>query len=247
MSTQVQADLLQVQNYVDGEWRLSNSSDVLEISNPATGDPLARVPLSGGPEVNEAVRAAAAAWPAWRDTPSGDRIQYLFKLKHLLEEHFEEIARIVTTENGKTLVESRGDLRRGIENVEVACGIPLMLQGYNLENISRGIDESMYRHPLGVVAAITPFNFPAMIPFWFLPYAVATGNCFILKPSERVPLTSEKMFRLLESVGFPKGVAQLVNGGRDTVNALLDHPLVKAISFVGSTGAARAIYSRAAA
>src|SRR5581483_2876859 len=247
MSTQVQADLLQVQNYVDGEWRLSNSSDVLEISNPATGDPLARVPLSGGPEVNEAVRAAAAAWPAWRDTPPGDRIQYLFKLKHLLEEHFEEIARIVTTENGKTLVESRGDLRRGIENVEVACGIPLMLQGYNLENISRGIDESMYRHPLGVVAAITPFNFPAMIPFWYLPYAIATGNCFILKPSERVPLTMQRVFQLIEQLGLPKGVINLVNGGKSAVDTLLDHPEVRAVSFVGSTPVARYIYSRAAA
>ncbi|HEY3930711.1 MAG TPA: CoA-acylating methylmalonate-semialdehyde dehydrogenase [Candidatus Koribacter sp.] len=247
MSTQVQADLLQVQNFVNGEWRLSNSSDVLEISNPATAEPLARVPLSGAAEVDEAVRAAAAAWPEWRDTPPGERIQYLFKLKQSLEEHFEEISRIVTTENGKTLVEARGDLRRGIENVEVACGIPLMLQGYNLENVSRGIDEIMYRHPLGVVAAITPFNFPAMIPFWYLPYAIATGNCFILKPSERVPLTMQRVFQLIEKIGLPKGVINLVNGGKNAVDAVLDHPEVRAISFVGSTPVARYIYSRAAA
>src|SRR5262249_3008960 len=139
------------------------------------------------------------------------------------------------------------ELRRAIENVEVACGIPSLMQGTNNEDIASGIDEHMIRQPLGVVAAITPFNFPAMIPFWFLPYAVATGNSFILKPSERVPFTSNKLFHILECVGFPKGVIQLVNGGRDTVNALLDHPLVRGISFVGSTTAARAIYSRAAA
>lgn len=246
MSTHLHADLLQVQNFVNGEWRLSNSADILEISNPATAEPLARVPLSGAAEVDEAVRAASAAWPAWRETPPGERIQYIFKLKQLMEEHFEEIARTVTIENGKTLVEARGEVRRGIENVEVACGIPLMLQGYNLENISRGIDETMYRHPLGVVAAITPFNFPAMIPFWYLPYAIATGNCFILKPSERVPLTMQKVFELIHQIGLPKGVISLVNGGKPAVDALLDRPDVRAISFVGSTPVARYIYSRAA-
>ena len=246
MSTQVQADLLQVQNFVNGEWRHSNSADVLEISNPATAEPLARVPLSGAGEVDEAIRAASTAWPAWRETPPGERIQYIFKLKQLMEEHFEDLARTVTIENGKTLVESRGEVRRGIENVEVACGIPLMMQGYNLENISRGIDEIMYRHPIGVVAAITPFNFPAMIPFWYLPYAIATGNCFILKPSERVPLTMQKVFQLIHKIGLPKGVISLVNGGKEAVDALLDHPAVRAISFVGSTPVARYIYSRAA-
>lgn len=247
MSTDVQPDILPVRNFVNGAWRQSRSTDTLAIANPATGEPLALVPLAGPAEVDEAVRAASAAWPAWRDTPPGDRIQYLFKLKSLLEEHLEEIARTVTTENGKTLPEARGEVRRGIENVEVACGIPLMLQGYNLENISRGIDEIMYRHPLGVVAAITPFNFPAMIPFWYLPYAIATGNCFILKPSERVPLTMQKIFELVHQLDLPKGVINLVNGGKPAVDALLDHPDVRAISFVGSTPVARYIYSRAAA
>ncbi len=246
MTTHVQAELLQVQNFVNGEWRQSNSTDALEITNPATAEPLARVPLSDAAEVNEAVRAASAAWPEWRETPPGERIQYIFKLKQLMEEHFEDIARTITIENGKTLVEARGELRRGIENVEVACGIPMMMQGYNLENISRGIDEIMYRHPIGVVAAITPFNFPAMIPFWYLPYAIATGNCFILKPSERVPLTMQKIFQLIHQIGLPKGVINLVNGGKPAVDALLDHPDVRAISFVGSTPVARYLYSRAA-
>jgi len=165
----------------------------------------------------------------------------------LLEQNLNGLARTITEESGKTHAESLGELRRAIENVEVACGIPALMQGLNIEDIASGIDEHMIRQPLGVVAAITPFNFPGMIPFWFLPYAVATGNCFILKPSERVPLTSNKLFHLLEGVGFPQGVVQLLNGGKDTVNALLDHPLVRGISFVGSTGAARAIYSRAAA
>ena len=246
MTTHVQAELLQVQNFVNGEWRQSNSTDALEITNPATAEPLARVPLSNAAEVNEAVRSASAAWPEWRETPPGERIQYIFKLKQLMEEHFEDIARTITIENGKTLVEARGELRRGVENVEVACGIPMMMQGYNLENISRGIDEIMYRHPIGVVAAITPFNFPAMIPFWYLPYAIATGNCFILKPSERVPLTMQKIFQLIHQIGLPKGVINLVNGGKPAVDALLDHSDVRAISFVGSTPVARYIYSRAA-
>src|ERR1051326_7296036 len=180
-------------------------------------------------------------------TPPGERIQYLFKLKNLFESHLDELSRIITMENGKTLGEAKAEMRRAIENVEVACGIPMMMQGYNLEDIAAGIDEHMIRQPLGVVAAITPFNFPGMIPFWFLPFAVATVNCFILKPSERVPITSVRVFELLESAGFPQGVLQLVHGGRDTVNAILDHPGIRAVSFVGSTTTARYIYNRAAA
>jgi malonate-semialdehyde dehydrogenase (acetylating)/methylmalonate-semialdehyde dehydrogenase len=179
--------------------------------------------------------------------PAPDRIQYLFRLKQLLEDNFEEIARITTIENGKTLAESRGELRRGVENVEVACGIPTLMQGYNLEDVARGIDESMFRQPLGVVAAITPFNFPAMIPLWFLPYAIACGNTFVLKPSERVPLSMIRITELIEKTGLPKGVVNLVNGGKAAVDALLDHPAVQAVSFVGSTPVARYIYSRASA
>jgi malonate-semialdehyde dehydrogenase (acetylating)/methylmalonate-semialdehyde dehydrogenase len=183
----------------------------------------------------------------WRRTPPEDRIQPLFKLKALLEDHQDELARFMTQENGKTLSEAKAELRRAIENVEVACGIPMMMQGYNLEDVARGIDESMIRQPLGVVAAITPFNFPGMIPFWFLPYAIACGNTFILKPSERVPLTMRRAFELLEQTGLPKGVVNLVNGGKAAVDSLIDHPKVRAISFVGSTPVAKYIYARAGA
>lgn len=236
-----------VLNYINNEWREVQGAAELEVINPANARVLALTPLSPAAEVNLAVEAGLAAYPEWRRTPAGERVQPLFKLKRLLEENLDDLTRTVTSECGKTYAEALGEMQRGIENVEVACGIPSLLQGWNNEDIARGIDEHMIRQPLGVVAAITPFNFPGMIPLWFLPYAVATGNCFILKPSERVPLTSQKLFRLIESAGFPKGVLQLVNGGKDAVNALLDHPGVKAISFVGSTAVARYVYSRAAA
>jgi malonate-semialdehyde dehydrogenase (acetylating) / methylmalonate-semialdehyde dehydrogenase len=174
--------LTKVPNYVNGQWVESKASEWLDVTNPATGEAIAKVPLSGASEVGEAVEAAAAAFPEWRRTPPEDRIQPLFKLKQLLEDHIDDIARIITEENGKTFAEAKAELRRTIENVEVACGIPTMMQGYNLEDVARGIDETMIRQPLGVVAAITPFNFPGMVPFWFLPYAVECGNCFILKP-----------------------------------------------------------------
>jgi malonate-semialdehyde dehydrogenase (acetylating) / methylmalonate-semialdehyde dehydrogenase len=234
-------------NYVNGQWRESTASEWLEVTNPATGEPLARTPLSESAEVATAIEAAAAAYAEWRRTPPEDRIQPFFKLKQLLEDHIDEAARFITSENGKTFVEAKAEMRRTIENVEVACGIPMLMQGYNLEDVARGIDETMIRQPLGVVAAITPFNFPGMVPFWFLPYAIACGNTFILKPSERVPLTVRFIFELLEKTGLPKGVANLVNGGKAAVNALLDHPKVRAISFVGSTPVARYVYARAGA
>lgn len=234
-------------NYINGSWRASAASDSLKILNPATTSVLAEVPLSLAIEVDKAVEAANKAFASWRRTPAGERIQPLFKLKTLLENNVDMLARTITNECGKTHAEAIGEMRRAIENVEVACGIPVLMHGHTNEDIAPGIDEHMIRQPLGVVAAITPFNFPGMIPFWFLPYAVATGNCFILKPSERVPMTSAKVFELLESAGFPPGVAQLVHGGRDTVNALLDHPGIRAISFVGSTATALYIYSRASA
>jgi malonate-semialdehyde dehydrogenase (acetylating)/methylmalonate-semialdehyde dehydrogenase len=237
----------QVYNYIAGEWRRSKASEFLDVQNPATAETIVRVPLSSADEVDEAARAAQAAFDDWRRTPPTDRIQYLFTLKNLLEEHFEEIARLTTQECGKTLAESQGELRRGIENVEVACGIPSMMMGYNAEDIARGIDEHMLRQPLGVVAAITPFNFPGMIPLWFLPYAIACGNCFILKPSEKVPMTMARVFDLIDQLHLPKGVVSVVNGGRETVDALLDHPLVRAISFVGSSPVAKYVYGRAAA
>ena len=234
-------------NYINGAWQPSAAGESLKILNPASAAVLAEVPLSPAAEVGRAVDAALKAFPAWRRTPAGERIQPLFKLKTLLESNLDLLARTLTNECGKTHSEATGELRRAIENVEVACGIPSLMQGRNNEDIASGIDEHMIRQPLGVVAAITPFNFPGMIPFWFLPYAVATGNCFILKPSERVPMTSARLFELLESAGFPAGVVQMVHGGRDTVNAILDHPGIRAISFVGSTATARHIYSRASA
>ena len=236
-----------ISNYIGGQWTKSSATESQKVINPATQESLAEIPLSTAQDVASAVEAAASAFPDWRRTPPEERIQPLFKLKQLLEDHLDDICRIITKENGKTLGESKGEMRRAIENVEVACGIPILMQGYNLEDVARGIDETMIRQPLGVVAAITPFNFPGMIPFWFLPYAVATGNTFILKPSERVPLTMRYAFDLLQRAGFPKGVLNLVNGGKSVVDALLDHPKIRAISFVGSTPIAKYVYARAGA
>ncbi|MGH9784124.1 MAG: aldehyde dehydrogenase family protein, partial [Terriglobia bacterium] len=234
-------------NYLGGTWSPSDSSNHLNVTNPATGEVLARVPVSTATDVAEAARRAAEAAPEWRSVPVTERVQYLFKLKNLLEANLEDLARTLTNECGKTYAESLGELRRGIENVEVACGAPSLLQGYNNEDVARGMDEHLFRQPVGVVAAITPFNFPGMIPLWFLPYAVAFGNCFILKPSEKVPLTSMRLFELLDQIGLPKGVVQLVHGAKETVDALLDHPAIRAISFVGSTPVARYVYQRATA
>jgi malonate-semialdehyde dehydrogenase (acetylating)/methylmalonate-semialdehyde dehydrogenase len=247
LSTTQQTEILELRNFVGGEWRSAQGRTLLDVINPATQKVIARVPASTANDVDEAVRTAAEAFPKWRATPPEDRIQYLFKLKELLEKHHDEMGRIISAENGKTLTEAKAELRRAIENVEVACGIPTLMQGYNLEDVARGIDEIMIRQPLGVVAAITPFNFPGMIPFWFLPYAIACGNTFILKPSEKVPLTAIRAFELLHETGLPAGVANLVLGAKDSVDALLDHPEVRAISFVGSTSVARYIYARGAA
>lgn len=234
-------------NYIGGEWKRSAAGHYGKVYNPATGAVIAMVPFAAQEEVDEAVQKAHHAYLEWRQVPVTERIQPLFKLKALLEAHLDALAKTITNECGKTYAESVGELRRGIENVEVACGTPILMQGTNNEDIARGIDEHMIRQPLGVVAAITPFNFPAMIPLWFLPYAVATGNAFVLKPSEKVPMTTQYLYRLLEEAGFPKGVVSLVNGGKETVDAILDHPLVKGVSFVGSTPVAKYIYSRATA
>jgi len=245
MTTTAPPQITDALNYVRGEWRKSAATS-LAVVNPATAEVIGRVPLSTADEVEEAVAAADGVKHLWRRTPPGDRVQYLFALKELLEDHIDELARTVVMENGKTFAEAKAEVRRAIENVEVACGIPMLMQGYNLEDIAPGIDETMIRQPVGIVAAITPFNFPAMIPFWYLPYAIACGNCFILKPSEKVPLTMQLAFRLMERLGLPKGVIGLINGGREAVDAILDHPRIRAISFVGSTPVAKYIYSRAA-
>lgn len=234
-------------NYINGQWCASNATEYLEVINPATAEVLAQVPLSTATDVDQAAQAAAAAFVTWRRTPPTERVQFLFKLKNLLDEHFEDLARTITLECGKTLAESKGEMRRAIENVEVACGIPMMMQGRNLEDVATGIDEMMIRQPLGVAAVIGPFNFPGMIPFWFLPYAIACGNTYIVKPSEKVPLTMQKIFQLFEKTGLPKGVVNLVNGAKEAVDAILDHPKIQAISFVGSTPVAKYIYSRGAA
>ena len=236
-----------LQNYIGGRWEGAEAAQTTPVRNPATGEVIAEAPLSGAAEVAKAVQAAAAALPGWRRTPPGDRIQPLFRLKALLDANFHEIARVITQECGKTLAEAEGELKRGIENVEVATGIPSLMMGSNLEDIASGIDELMIRQPVGVVAVITPFNFPGMIPLWFLPYAVACGNTVVLKPSERTPMTMARMLELAGQAGFPAGVLNLVHGGKDAVDALIEHPDVRAISFVGSTPVARYVYSRAAA
>ena len=233
-------------HYIAGGW-MKSGSDSLDVDNPATLEVIARVPLGSPKEVDEAVKAAAAAYPEWRNVPTNTRIQYLFKLKMLLEEHVEDIARLITQECGKTLAESRGELRRAIENVEVACGMPVMIQSEFSEDIARGIDEYMIRQPLGVCACIAPFNFPGMIPFWFLPYAIACGNTFIVKPSEKVPLTMAKVFELIEQLDLPPGVLKHGAWGQGcSERHCIEHPDIKAISFVGSTSVARYVYERAA-
>ncbi len=234
-------------NYIDNTWKKSAADELIDVTNPATGEVLTQVPLSPAEEVDQAATAASAALQEWRQTPPVQRIQYLFALKSLLEENLDDIARTITLECGKTLDEAKGEMRRAIENVEVACGIPTLMQGTNLEDIASGIDEFMIRQPVGICAAIAPFNFPGMITFWFLPYAIACGNTYIVKPSEKVPLTMQKVFQLLEQTGLPEGVVNLVNGGSETVDAILTHPDIRAISFVGATTTAKAIYAKAAA
>jgi malonate-semialdehyde dehydrogenase (acetylating) / methylmalonate-semialdehyde dehydrogenase len=236
-----------LKNYINGEWREIRGREELNVVNPASQEVLSKICLSSGDEVDQAASAAREALPAWRRTPPSERVQYLFAMKAVLEKHRDELARIITMECGKTFEESRGEFQRAIENVEMACGIPSLLQGKISEDIAPGIDEFMLRQPVGVCAAITPFNFPGMIPFWFLPYALACGNTYIVKPSERVPLTMQRAFELLEEIHLPKGVLNLVNGGKEAVDAILDHPAIRAISFVGSTPVARYIYSRSAA
>jgi malonate-semialdehyde dehydrogenase (acetylating)/methylmalonate-semialdehyde dehydrogenase len=233
-----------LQNYVGGKWAAAGAADFVDVHNPAMGTVIAKTPLSTRADLDAAVQAAARAFPAWRDTPVVQRSRAMFRFVNLLEQHSDEIARTVTTEHGKTLDEARGSVRRGIECVEVACGAPSLSMGYGLEQIATNVDSHVFRQPLGVVAAITPFNFPAMVPLWFLPFAVATGNCIIVKPSEQVPLSARLLFRLLEQCDIPPGVISLVNGGREVVEAICDHPGIRAVSFVGSTPVAKAVYQR---
>lgn len=238
-----------LKNYINGAWVASNSPETADVLNPATSEILARVPVGEGTakDLEAAADAAQNAFLEWKNIPVLKRIQPLYKLKQLLEENRDELSRLITMESGKTLAESNGELQRAIENVEVAAAAPMLMQSEFLENVAAGIDEYMIRQPVGVTACIVPFNFPAMISFWFLPYALATGNSMIVKPSEKVPLTMMKIFELLDQLDLPKGLVNMVHGGRHTVDAILDHPIVRAISFVGSTPVAKYIYAKGAA
>ena len=235
-----------IQNLIDGAWT-SPGAETVPVTNPVTGESLGHSPLSGAKEVDAAVAAAQRAFPAWRATPVVERARVLFRIKSLLEQHFEELADSLTREHGKVRADSRGEIRRGIENIEHACGMPTLMMGQTLEDIARGIDCETIRQPLGVFAAITPYNFPVMIPCWFWPYAIATGNTFVLKPSEQDPITHQRIVALAMEAGLPPGVLNVVHGRQETVEAILDHPGIKGVSFVGSSDIGRIVYARAAA
>ncbi len=230
-----------LRNYIDGEWVASRAAEQAEVVNPATGKTLALVPMSTADEVDAAVEAARQAFPEWRRTPPLSRVRCLFRLKQLLEENFEELSRVQTMEHGKTIDESRGETRRGIEMVEVATGIPSLMMGSNLEDIASGIDEYLIYQPLGVFCHIAPFNFPFMVPLWFSPFALATGNTFVVKPSPRTPISQSRLAELLDEAGVPPGVYNVVHGGAEASDRLLEHPDVKGVTFVGSTPVGRDI------
>ena len=234
-------------NYINGEWTGSNAEKALDVVNPATAQAIARVPLSTPDEMKQATQAAAAAFDEWRQTPPLTRARHLFRLKLLLEERFDDLAKTVVEEHGKTFDEAAGEVRRAIENVETAAGIPSLMMGYNAEDVASGIDEYAIRQPLGVFGMIAPFNFPLMVPMWFLPMAIACGNTVVVKPSEQTPVSQARLFELIDEVGFPPGVANMVQGGADASQALIEDPNVKGISFVGSSPVAKSIYERAAA
>ena len=236
-----------VLNYIRNQWVTPEANELLDVINPATAELIVKTPFSTKNEVDRAVKAATEAFVPWRKTPPTERVQYLNKLCELIIMHREELARTITMECGKTLDEARGEIQRLIENIETAVGIPILMQGVISEDIAPGIDELMIRQPLGVCAVVAPFNFPAMVPFWFLPYALACGNTYIVKPSEKVPTTMQQIFTLVEQANFPPGVLNLVNGTKEAVDAILVHPQIKAISFVGSTPVAKYIYSQGAA
>ncbi len=232
---------------IGGRFEELGSDEVDPIYDPATGETIAMLPYSTPADIDRAVTAAREAFPAWANTPPPDRAQVMFRFKALLEDLFEELARLVTHENGKTLPEARGEVRRAIEVVELACGAPTLLMGTNLDQIAEGIDEELVRFPVGVVAGITPFNFPNMVPLWMIPLAIVCGNTFVHKPSQRTPLSAVRIGELLTEAGLPDGVFNLVHGAKDAVDALLTHPEVSAVSFVGSAGVARYIYATGAA
>ncbi|HPP63379.1 MAG TPA: CoA-acylating methylmalonate-semialdehyde dehydrogenase [Anaerolineales bacterium] len=238
---------MEILNYINGSWTKPSATEHLDVINPATGQVIAKTPLGTKADVDSAAKAASEAFDGWRRTPVNDRVQYLFKLRDLMRANHDEIAKLITNECGKTFEEAKAEMVRAFENIEVACGMPMMMKGEFVEDIATGIDELMIRQPVGVCATIAPFNFPGMIPFWYLPYALAAGNTYIVKPSEKVPMTMQFIFKLIEQVGFPKGVVNLVNGAKETVDAILEHPSIRAVTFVGSTNVAKYVYATAAA
>ncbi len=235
-----------IKNYINGQWTASTGTDHVDIINPATGELIDQTPMGTATDVDAAVQAAKAAFPAWRQTPVIDRVQPLFRLKTLLEANADDLARQITLEHGKTLAEAKGSVRRGIQMVETACAMPSMMMGDILEDIAPGIDSQSIRRPMGVFACIAPFNFPAMVPMWFWPFAIAAGNTFVVKPSERVPLTQMRVFDLMAEAGLPDGVLNMVHGGKQAVDAICAHPDIQGVSFVGSTPVAKHVYVSAA-
>jgi malonate-semialdehyde dehydrogenase (acetylating)/methylmalonate-semialdehyde dehydrogenase len=232
---------MEILNYINGSWIKPSVKEYFDVVNPATGQVIAKTPFGTKADVESAAKAASDAFPEWRRTPVNDRVQYLFKLRNLMRENADEIAKLITNEAGKTFEEAKAEMVRAFENIEVACGMPMMMKGDVVEDIASGIDELMIRQPVGVCATIAPFNFPGMIPFWYLPYAIAAGNT-----SEKVPMTMQFIMKLIAQVGFPKGVINLVNGAKDVVDGILEHPSIRAITFVGSTNVAKYIYAIAA-
>jgi malonate-semialdehyde dehydrogenase (acetylating)/methylmalonate-semialdehyde dehydrogenase len=237
-------ETLRLKNYINGEWVESKSKEAWNVNNPATQKLLARVPMSTKDEMFGAIQAAKEAFPEWRRTPPLSRVRCLFRLKELLEKNFEQLSRVQTMEHGKTIDESRGETRRGIEMVEVSTGIPSLMMGYNLEDIAAGIDEFVIYQPLGVFGHIAPFNFPFMVPLWFSPFALATGNTFVLKPSPRDPISQVKLAELIDEAGFPPGVYNVVHGGAETANILMEHPDIKGMTFVGTTSIGKEVYKK---
>jgi malonate-semialdehyde dehydrogenase (acetylating) / methylmalonate-semialdehyde dehydrogenase len=238
---------LEVRNFIGGTWEERDGRDAEPVYNPATGEVVAETPLSTKEDVDRAVKQAEAAFPGWAATPVIERTRVLFRFKALLEEHFEELRDLVTLENGKDARDAGGEVRRGIEVVEFACGMPTLMMGETVRDVARGIDNSSWRFPLGVVAAITPFNFPCMVPLWTLPVAIGAGNAYILKPSERTPLCAVRLGELLSEAGLPDGVFNIVNGAHDAVNGILEHPGIEAVSFVGSQPVAEHVYTHGSA
>ncbi|MDQ0974746.1 malonate-semialdehyde dehydrogenase (acetylating)/methylmalonate-semialdehyde dehydrogenase [Neobacillus niacini] len=237
-------EIRKLKNFINGEWVPSKSAMYEDVYNPATKEVIAQVPLSTYEDVNDAIEAAQAAFEDWRLVPVQQRARILFKFQQLLQDNKEELARLITIENGKNLTEALGEVGRGIENVEFAAGAPTLMMGDSISTIATDVEVTSYRYPIGVVGGITPFNFPMMVPCWMFPMAIAVGNTFVLKPSERTPLLTEKLAQLLTEAGLPKGVFNIVNGAHDVVNGLLDHPTVQAISFVGSKPVGEYVYKR---